>query len=78
VLVAAQGSKSLGSLGQAKLFALSDAPSGENSGEFTMKQPKLNELVIDRKGTQRMRAEAVKTRKVKITINIDQDPLGAG
>jgi predicted DNA binding CopG/RHH family protein len=42
-----------------------------------MKQPKLNDLVIDRKGTQRMRAEAVKTRKVKITINIDQDSLEA-
>jgi predicted DNA binding CopG/RHH family protein len=42
-----------------------------------MKQPKLNDLVIDRKGTQRMRTEAAKTKKVKITINIDQDSLEA-
>jgi predicted DNA binding CopG/RHH family protein len=42
-----------------------------------MKQPKLNDLVIDRKGTKRVRAEAAKTRKVKITINIDQDSLEA-
>ena len=40
-----------------------------------MKQPRMNDLVIDRKGTRRMRAEAAKTRKIKITINIDQDSL---
>ena len=33
--------------------------------------------MIDRKGTKKMRAEAAKTRKVKITINIDQDSLEA-
>lgn len=42
-----------------------------------MKQPKLNDLMIDRKGTKKIRAEAAKTRKVKITINIDQDSLEA-
>jgi predicted DNA binding CopG/RHH family protein len=40
-----------------------------------MKQPKVSDLVIDRKGTKQMRAEAAKTRKIKITINIDQDSL---
>lgn len=40
-----------------------------------MKQPKLTNLVIDRKGTKQMRAQAAKTDKVKITINIDQDSL---
>jgi predicted DNA binding CopG/RHH family protein len=42
-----------------------------------MKQPRLNDLVIDRKGTKRMRAEAAKVKKIKITINIDQDSLEA-
>jgi uncharacterized protein (DUF4415 family) len=40
-----------------------------------MKQPKMSDLVIDHRGTRRMRAEAAKTRKIKITINIDQDSL---
>jgi predicted DNA binding CopG/RHH family protein len=40
-----------------------------------MKQPKLNNLVIDRKGTNRMRAKMAKTKKVKITINVDEDSL---
>ena len=42
-----------------------------------MKQPKLNDLSIDQKGTKRIRALAVKTQKVKITINIDYDSLEA-
>ncbi|MEO5970794.1 MAG: BrnA antitoxin family protein [Bdellovibrionia bacterium] len=42
-----------------------------------MKQPKLSDLVIDRKGTKRMRAEAINAKKIKITINIDQDSLEA-
>ena len=42
-----------------------------------MKQPKMSDLVIDRKGTKRMRAEAARTKKIKITINIDQDSLEA-
>jgi predicted DNA binding CopG/RHH family protein len=40
-----------------------------------MKQPKMSDLVIDRKGTKQMRAEAAKSKKIKITINIDQDSL---
>ena len=42
-----------------------------------MKQPKISDLVIDRKGTKRMRGHALKTKKIKITINIDQDSLDA-
>ncbi|MFN7685378.1 MAG: BrnA antitoxin family protein [Oligoflexia bacterium] len=37
----------------------------------------MNDLVIDRKGTKRMRAETAKVKKIKITINIDQDSLEA-
>ena len=42
-----------------------------------MKQPKTSDLVMDRKGTKRMRSEAARTKKIKITINIDQDILDA-
>ena len=42
-----------------------------------MRQPKISDLVIDRKGTKRVRAEVVRTKKIKITINIDQDSLEA-
>ena len=31
--------------------------------------------MIDRKGTKRIRAEVARTKKIKITINIDQDSL---
>jgi predicted DNA binding CopG/RHH family protein len=37
----------------------------------------MSDLVIDRKGTKRVRGEAGRTRKIKITINIDQDSLDA-
>ena len=40
-----------------------------------MKQPKLNELVIDRKGTKEIRSKMNKAKKVKITINVDQESL---
>lgn len=40
-----------------------------------MKQPKMSELRVDRKGTRRIRNEALKTRKIKITINVDHDSL---
>jgi hypothetical protein len=40
-----------------------------------MKQPKLNNLVIDHKGTSIMRARLKKAKTIKITINIDQDSL---
>ncbi len=40
-----------------------------------MKQPNLKDLVIDKKGTQKMREAAAQSKKVKITINIDADSL---
>lgn len=40
-----------------------------------MKQPKLNDLVIDRKSTKDIRSRMSKAKKVKITINIDEDSL---
>jgi len=40
-----------------------------------MKQPKLNDLTLDKKGTQKMRARAAHAEKVKITINIDRESL---
>ena len=40
-----------------------------------MKQPKLSDLRIDHSGTKRIRADAAKGKKIKITINIDQDSL---
>lgn len=49
---------------------------GENLGDC-MKQPKSTDLVIDQKGTMRMRAEMAATKKIKITINIDQESLEA-
>ena len=40
-----------------------------------MKEPKLNELVIDKKGTQQIRRKMAAARSIKITINIDKDNL---
>jgi predicted DNA binding CopG/RHH family protein len=40
-----------------------------------MKEPKLNELAIDEKGTQRIRRKMAAARSVKITINIDKGNL---
>lgn len=40
-----------------------------------MKSPRLNELKFDEKGTKEIREAMKKTKKVKITINIDQDSL---
>ena len=40
-----------------------------------MKEPKLNELAIDDKGTQQIRRKMAASRSIKITINIDQDNL---
>ena len=42
-----------------------------------MKQPKLSELAIDRKATKRMRTDIANMKKIKITINIDEDSLEA-
>jgi predicted DNA binding CopG/RHH family protein len=40
-----------------------------------MKEPKLNELVIDEKGTQQIRRKMAASRSIKITINIDKGNL---
>jgi predicted DNA binding CopG/RHH family protein len=40
-----------------------------------MKEPKLNELAIDEKGTQQIRRKMAASRSIKITINIDKDNL---
>lgn len=40
-----------------------------------MKQPKLSDLVMDMKGTKEIRAKMTKAKKIKITINIDEDSL---
>jgi len=48
--------------------------SGESLRNY-MKQPKLTELTLDTRGTKLLRAEAAKSKKIKITINIDQDSL---
>jgi predicted DNA binding CopG/RHH family protein len=40
-----------------------------------MKQPNLNDLVIDRTGTRTTRERLKKARTIKITIHIDQDTL---
>ena len=48
---------------------------GDNFGGFTMKQPKLNELVIDRRGTKEIRSKMKRSKKIKITINVDEDSL---
>ena len=52
-------------------------PNGENSGDFIMKPPKLKDVTIDLKGSARIRARAGKAKKIKITVNIDADVLGA-
>jgi uncharacterized protein (DUF4415 family) len=39
------------------------------------KSPKRRELVFDQKGTNDIRSKMGKTRKIKITINIDGDNL---
>ena len=42
-----------------------------------MKQPKLSDLEIDSKATKRTRSRIAKTKKIKITINIEEDILSA-
>jgi predicted DNA binding CopG/RHH family protein len=38
-----------------------------------MKQPKLSDIRVDLKGTEQIRARAKRSKKVKITVNIDED-----
>ena len=40
-----------------------------------MRQPKLNDLTVDAAGTRKLRSRLTKTRKIKITINIDEQSL---
>jgi predicted translin family RNA/ssDNA-binding protein len=40
-----------------------------------MKQPKLNDLTIDLEGTRKLRSQLSKTKKIKITIKIDERSL---
>jgi predicted DNA binding CopG/RHH family protein len=40
-----------------------------------MKQPKLSDLKVDSKGTKAIRKMMTKSKKVKITINVDEDLL---
>jgi predicted DNA binding CopG/RHH family protein len=40
-----------------------------------MKQPKLNDLKIDAKGTKNLRKMMAKSKKIKITINVDENIL---
>jgi len=40
-----------------------------------MKEPKLNELEIDNRGTQQIRRKMAAAKSVKITINIDKGNL---
>lgn len=40
-----------------------------------MKQPKLSDLKIDTKGTKTMRKMMAKAKKIKITVNVDEDLL---
>ena len=42
-----------------------------------MKQPKIKDLKIDLKGTKNVRSRMAKAKKIKITINIDEDLLEA-
>lgn len=49
--------------------------SGGNLGGYIMKQPKRNEVKLNKKATLAMRKKAVGTKKIKITINFDEDIL---
>jgi hypothetical protein len=40
-----------------------------------MRQPKLSDLTIDPAGTRKLRSRLTKTKKIKITINIDERSL---
>jgi len=52
-----------------------DVPSGEGLGVFIMKQPKISDLKLDKKETNAIRKVMKKSKKVKITINVDEDLL---
>jgi len=64
----------LASHAEAIPFAFLVVRIGENLGD-SMKAPKLGDVAIDVKATKRMRNKMAATKKVKITINIDQASL---
>jgi len=43
--------------------------------ELIMKQPKLNNLKLDKAETKKIRQQASHSKKIKITINFDKDVL---
>ncbi|MCB0351717.1 MAG: BrnA antitoxin family protein [Bdellovibrionales bacterium] len=42
-----------------------------------MKKPKISDLEYDEKGTKKIRHAIARAKKIKITVNIDEDVLGA-
>lgn len=42
-----------------------------------MKQPKLKDVKFDLKGTETMRSRIAKAKKIKITVNVDEDLIEA-
>ncbi len=40
-----------------------------------MKQPKISDMKVDLKGTKTIRSMMAKAKKIKITINVDEDLL---
>ena len=40
-----------------------------------MKQPKLSDLKVDTRGTKQIRRMMAKSKKIKITVNVDEDIL---
>ena len=51
-----------------------DRPNGESLGGY-MKQPKISDLEIDSNVTENLRKKIVQAKKIKITVNIDEDIL---
>ena len=47
----------------------------ENVKGITMKEPRLDDLRIDERGTRQIRRRMAASHSVKITINIDSDNL---
>lgn len=58
-----------------KKSGLLEVLSGANLKRSTMKHPKLNELKLDAAGTKLIRKKMKQTKKIKITINLDEDIL---
>ena len=52
-------------------------PNGESFGGFTMKQPDLSHLKVDRRATKNIRAALSKKNRVTITVSLDMESLKA-